>query len=90
MSQVIEMEKKNGVFQSKAANLFGKAIGTAGVAAGALIAAAPSWALDATQNQSISDGYTSTSTTVTTIIAGLLSVGLIITGFSIVWSLIRK
>ena len=60
------------------------------VVGGAVLAAAPTWALDAAQNTSIETAYTNTGVTVNTIIAGLLGVGLIITGFAIIWSLVRK
>ena len=82
----------------RAAKAFGEmkargiATNTAKVAAvgGAVLASGQSFALDAAQNTAITDAYTGTGDTVTLIIAGLLGVGLIITGFGIIWSLVKR
>jgi len=72
-------------------NAYRRKLAAAGVTVvGSAIAATPAWALDAAQNTQIGDAYTATGVTLGLVIQGLLAAGLILTGFGLIWGLIRR
>lgn len=77
-----------GTLRSKGVSV-AKAAGTS-MAVGAALVANNAMALTATQNTAVEAAYTATGASVELIIAGLLAVGLLITGFGIIWSMVRK
>ncbi|MBV1789014.1 hypothetical protein KQ940_13230 [Marinobacterium sp. D7] len=91
----IEAVNVDGVYTpvrqpSRLRRLAAKATGAVTAVGSAMIAATPSWALDATQNTQISDAYSATNTTINLIIAGLLAAVLLITGFAIIYGLLKR
>lgn len=84
-------------FKQRAASAFASVKRSAGSTAakaaavgGAVMASTQTWALSAEQNTALTTAYDGTGDTVTLIIAGLLGVGLLITGFSIIWGLVKR
>jgi len=77
-----------GTLRSKGASM-AKATGTA-MAVGAATFASNAMALTADQNTAITAAYDGTGTSVNLVIAGLIGVALLITGFGIIYGLLRK
>ncbi|MDI3324752.1 hypothetical protein QKW35_10225 [Pontibacterium granulatum] len=77
-----------GTLRSKGANM-AKATGTA-LAAGAAFVGTEVMALTTDQNAQITAAYDATGTSVNLVIAGLLAVVLLLTGFGIIYMLLKR
>lgn len=94
MNELIEMQENTaGQFvQAKPSRLrrfAAKATGAA-TAASAAILSAPAFALTADQNSQITAAYDATGVSTELVIAGLLGVVLLITGFGIIYGLLKR
>ncbi|MEH6628287.1 MAG: hypothetical protein V7739_17780 [Motiliproteus sp.] len=72
---------------AKAKRLVKTGITAAGVT---VLSSTPAWALSVAENTQISTGYTDTGTTVNLVISGILTVVLVVTGFGIIYALLRR
>lgn len=77
-----------GTLRSKGASM-AKSVGTAVAVSGAFIAS-NAMALTADQNTAITAAYDATGGSVNLVIAGLIGVVLLITGFGIIYGLLKK
>jgi hypothetical protein len=77
-----------GTLRSKGVSM-AKSVGTA-VAVGGAFIASEAMALTAEQNTAVTAAYDATGTSVNLVVAGLIGVALLITGFGIIYGLLRK
>ena len=90
---LIETRQEGGKFvpaaPSRVRRIAAKALGTAGAIGGVLLSSS-AMALSTEQNGLITAAYDATGVSTNLIIAGLLGVVLLITGFSIIYGLLKR